>query len=225
MIKTRLTIFDCDGTLVDSQATIIEAMTMACNAIGLAVPNSTAIRHVVGLSLPDAMRCLLSSELHDRAQVLENAYREAFLELRTQGRIHEPLYSGVRETLHALKNRGCTLGIATGKGRQGLLKTLQTHDILPFFDTLQTADVHPGKPHPAMLMSAMQEVAATPSDTIFIGDTTFDMDMGRAANVTSFGVSWGYHPPDILLHHGAQAVLESFEDVLTCSVKSKAAIS
>lgn len=220
MSQVRLAIFDCDGTLVDSQGTIIEAMTMACNAIGMVVPSNSAIRNVVGLSLPDAMQRLLGQEFQDRARIMENAYREAFLELRTQGRIHEPLYPSARETLQTLKNRGCNLGIATGKGHQGLLKTLEKHEILPLFDTLQTADFHPGKPNPSMLLSAMNEVAATPRETIFIGDTTFDMDMGRAAKVPSLGVSWGYHPSDLLLRHGAKAVLDSFEDVITWFVKS-----
>ncbi|HXV73692.1 MAG TPA: HAD-IA family hydrolase [Sphingomonadales bacterium] len=214
MTGIRLAVFDCDGTLVDSERTIIEAMTAAYDVIGLPVPSDQSIRGVVGLSLPDAVRRLLAPKAHDRAAALEKAYREAFFDLRRNGMIHEPLYPGARESLNALKEKGLLLGIATGKGRQGLLKTLEGHGLLPLFDTLQTADHHPGKPHPSMLLAAMMEAGARAPETLFIGDTTFDMEMGRNAKVTPLGAAWGYHPPELLLRHGARFVLEAFDEVL-----------
>lgn len=222
MSAVRLAVFDCDGTLVDSQHTIIDAMTAAYGAVGLPVPNDNAIRGVVGLSLPDAVRRLLAPEAHGRAEALEKAYREAFFELRRNGKIREPLYPKAKDTLARLKAGGIVLGIATGKGRQGLIKTLEGHGILGLFDTLQTADHHPGKPDPSMLLAAMAEAGAAPGETLFIGDTTFDMDMGRSAHVTPLGVAWGYHPPELLRRHGALAVLASFDEVLPHALRSKA---
>lgn len=219
MTSVRLAVFDCDGTLVDSERTIIEAMSAAYGVIGLPVPDDQSIRSVVGLSLPDAVRRLLSKETHHRADALEKAYREAFFDLRKNGKIHEPLYPLARETLQALKEKGLLLGIATGKGRQGLIKTLEGHGILHWFDTLQTADHHPGKPHPAMLEAAMREAAASAGETLFVGDTTFDMEMGRAAKLAPIGVAWGYHPAELLLRHGAHKIVSAFDEILPLALQ------
>ena len=220
MAAIRLAVFDCDGTLVDSQRTILEAMTAAYGVIRLPVPAADAIRGVVGLSLPDAVRRLLPPAAHPQADALAKAYREAFFDLRKNGKIHEPLYPKAKDTLSALKGKGILLGIATGKGRRGLIKTLEGHGILELFDTLQTADHHPGKPDPAMLVAAMRAAAAKPAETLFVGDTTFDIDMGRSAEVTALGVAWGYHPPELLLRHGAHAIVSTFDEVLPHALRS-----
>jgi phosphoglycolate phosphatase len=221
MAAIRLVVFDCDGTLVDSQRTIIEAMTKAYAAIGVPVPEDETIRSMVGLSLTDAVARLLPPETRQKGEALAGAYRDAFFELRQNGKIHEPLYPKVAETLKRLKSEGLALGIATGKSRRGLDKTLETHGLLPLFDTLQTADRHPGKPDPAMLKAAMAEAGAAPDETLFIGDTTYDMEMGRSAKTTPLGVAWGYHPPELLRAHGAAEILAAFDEVLAHALSSK----
>src|SRR3546814_10574224 len=85
------------------------------------------------------------------------------------------------------------MGVATGKSDRGLGLCLAHHGIGSRFVTLQTADRHPSKPHPAMLNAAMAEAGATPQATLMIGDTSFDMAMGCAAGARSVGVTWGYH--------------------------------
>jgi phosphoglycolate phosphatase len=83
---------------------------------------------------------------------------------------------------------------------------LTHHGIIDRFVTLQTADRHPSKPHPSMLMTAMAEAGALPETTVMIGDTSFDIDMAVAAGVRGIGVAWGYHLPEELIAAGAQAV-------------------
>src|SRR3546814_4336617 len=85
------------------------------------------------------------------------------------------------------------MGVATGKSDRGLGLCLAHLGIGSRFVTLQTADRHPSKPHPAMLNAAMAEAGATPQATLMIGDTSFDMAMGCAAGARSVGVTWGYH--------------------------------
>ncbi len=207
----RLVVFDCDGTLVDSQRAIIEAMRRAFAALGLPRPADTAVRRVIGLSLPQAM-ARLRPEDDERAQArLVAAYRESFLALRADPAHREPLFAGAREAVEALEAAGFLLGIATGKSRRGLQATLERTGLAGRFVTLQTADDAPSKPHPAMLERAMDEAGAEADETVLVGDTTFDIEMALAAGALPFGVSWGYHAPDALAAAGARSVVDDFE--------------
>lgn len=214
MSALRLVIFDCDGTLVDSQAAIGQSMEQAFKGIGLPYPGVAAVRQVVGLSLHDAAKKLLAPEHHHLAGPLEVGYRDAFAALRAEDRVHEPLYEGVLETLQTLASESILMGIATGKGLRGLEKTLAGHGIADYFVTLQTADQHPGKPHPAMLQAALSETGADKANAVIVGDTTFDMMMGANAGVKGLGVSWGYHEPGALQASGAAAILKSMDEVV-----------
>ncbi len=207
----RLAVFDCDGTLVDSQASIISSMTAAFEAHAHPRPEAEDVRRVVGLPLRVAMGKLLpgtDTEEHGR---LENSYIEAFHDLRNRGEVADPLYPGAIDALGLLEDAGWILGIATGKGHRGLVATLETHGLMGRFATLQTADSAAGKPSPDMLLNAMSETGTKPGDTIMIGDTTFDMEMAVAAGTMAIGVSWGYHPEDHLHSAGAHAVIDDFE--------------
>jgi len=112
--------------------------------------------------------------------------------------------------LSRLEARGWTLGVATGKGRRGLLAVLERHGLAGRFATLQTGDVGPGKPHPAMLERALAETGIDAAQAVMIGDTSFDMLMARSAGVRGFGVSWGYHAPEELEAAGAVALASDF---------------
>lgn len=204
----RLAVFDCDGTLVDGQADVCEAMDAAFAAQGLAPPDRHLTRRMVGLSLPEAMRKLLPGGEPDVHDALAAHYRDAYRARRTAGVLDEPLFEGVAALLERLSAAGWLLGVATGKSDRGLAHCLATHGIAGRFVTLQTADRHPSKPHPAMLQAAMDAVGANPAETAMIGDTAYDIAMACAAGVRGVGVSWGYHPPAELLAAGASAVAD-----------------
>ena len=210
----RLIMFDFDGTLVDSQRPITEAMTQAFAAAGLAPPVPSMIRRVVGLPLEVAIGCLLPEALEPRVAELAQTYRQTFAGLRERPDFHEPLIAGAREAIETLGQPNVLLGIATGKNRRGLVASLERHGLSGYFTTLKTADDGPGKPHPHMLLDAMAEVGVEPDDTVLVGDTTFDMEMARNAGARALGVSWGYHETDELLAAGALRVIESFRDLL-----------
>lgn len=205
-MTVRLAVFDCDGTLSDGQAAVCGAMETAFVECGLVAPPGHQVRRIVGLSLPVAVRRLApdaTGEDHDR---LVGAYKQAFFLARTQGRVAEPLFDGVQGLLEALHSQGWQLGVATGKSDRGLAGLLATHGLDHLFATLQTADRHPSKPHPAMLEAAMADAGAEPAATVMIGDTTYDIEMARAAGARAIGVAWGYHAPEELVAAGAQAV-------------------
>ncbi len=205
----KLIVFDCDGTLVDSQASIIRAMEGAFDSHNLLPPDPHATRRVVGLSLIEAMERLLpdaEADLHNR---LAESYKRTFHALRADGHVDEPLFPGISGLLDTLDARGWLMGVATGKSERGLGFCLHHHGIAERFVTLQTADRHPSKPHPSMLDAAIAEAGAAPETTVMIGDTSFDMMMGCAAGALPVGVTWGYHEEDELREAGARHIIET----------------
>lgn len=211
---TQLIVFDCDGTLVDSQAVIVACAQDAFAAMGLVAPSPERIRHIVGLSLEPAMRVLLGRDDPVLSRRIADAYRDSFFRRRAMPDHDEPLFSGVVETLEALRQRDITMGIATGKTMRGLVQILGRHTIAEYFVTLQTADLHPSKPHPAMLEAAMRETGFTPDRTWIIGDTTYDIEMGRFAGCRGIGVAYGNHPAEALRKAGASDVLDRIDALL-----------
>ncbi len=205
-MANRLAVFDCDGTLVDSQHSICAAMIRAFEGAKLPPPNRQAILSVVGLSLPYAIARLLPDAEPDFHDHLSEAYKRAFHDLRREQAVSEPLYPGIADLIATLDAEGWLLGVATGKSDRGLELCLAHHGLRDRFVTLQTADRHPSKPHPSMLIEAMAEAGAAPETTVMIGDTVFDIDMGIAADVRPIGVGWGYHAPEALWAAGAKAV-------------------
>ena len=209
----RLAVFDCDGTLVDSQHSIVACMQAAFRADGLPAPAPEAIRRVVGLPLAASCGVLAPELSAGRRARLAELYKQAFTDLRATRGLDEPLFDGIVAALDALEAAGIVLGVATGKGRRGLALTLERHGLLHRFATRQTADDAPGKPHPAMLEQAMAEIGARPADTVMIGDTTFDMEMAGAAGVAALGVAWGYHPEPELKAAGAIHVVSEADKI------------
>lgn len=211
----KLVIFDCDGTLVDSQHVISSCMAAAWRACGRpSVPDVAAVRRVVGLPLVEAIaRLCPEGEAADHA-LLAEAYKDAFLDMPRGEEHGEPLFPGVVRALDDLAARGFLLGIATGKGRRGLRATLSRHGLIERFVTLQTADDAPGKPRPDMALQALAETGVAAADAVVVGDTIFDMIMAREARVAAIGVGWGYHDKESLEEAGAVTVLESFEELV-----------
>jgi phosphoglycolate phosphatase len=205
--RLRLAVFDCDGTLIDSQRNIIRAMADSFARHGLPAPTDHATRRVVGLSLVEAMQALLPQAEPALHQSLADDYKTAFQRLRANRQLEaEPLYEGIRPLLEALSAEGWQLAVATGKSDRGLAIALAHHGLAHHFISLQTADRHPSKPHPAMLMAALAEAGTAPEHAVIIGDTVYDVQMGTQAGVRALGVDWGYHDTQDLLEAGAAAV-------------------
>ncbi|MDF8334533.1 HAD-IA family hydrolase [Novosphingobium cyanobacteriorum] len=212
-MSVRLAIFDCDGTLVDSQADICAAMDRAFAAFGLPAPDRNETRRVVGLSLHEAMRRLHPEGEHEHHAQLSELYKNAFRTRREAGLVGEPLYEGIAALIEELAAAGWLLGVATGKSDRGLAHCLATHGLAGHFVTLQTADRHPSKPHPSMIDACLEATGAERAHTAMIGDTAYDMEMAVNAGVRAFGVDWGYHHPQELVEAGAEAVAGSMAEL------------
>jgi phosphoglycolate phosphatase len=216
----KLVIFDCDGTLVDSQNAIFAAMHHAFSSLGLATPTRAEVLGVVGLSLPEAFAALAGRESPSIQAALSELYRSDFPRARQAGAGHDPLFDGAAEAVAALAARDdVLLGVATGKSKRGVARLIEREGWHGHFFTIQTADDHPSKPHPSMILRAMQEAGADARATVMVGDTSYDMEMACNAGVAALGVAWGYHAPERLTLAGAHAVAATFPGLLAAIEK------
>jgi len=214
MASNKLVIFDCDGTLVDSQHMILSAMHTTFADAGLPAVSDTKVRSIVGLSLYEGMQLLLPQAPADQLHAMEESYKRNFYRLRVEEAAGpDPLYKGTLEALQALENAGYLLGVATGNSRRGLDRVLEEHDLAGMFVTLQTADGHPSKPHPSMIHTAAAEAGADVSDTVMVGDTSYDIMMAVSAGSHALGVNWGYHSVSDLKAAGARHVASDYSEI------------
>ncbi|MBN9441611.1 HAD-IA family hydrolase [Bosea sp. (in: a-proteobacteria)] len=211
-----LIIFDLDGTLINSEAIILGAQYEAFRRCGRVHPGREAGLGIVGLTLDIALAQLAGLDQPD--DVLTQTYREVFGAMRLQAHLDpsldEPLFPGVAETLVRLKGvPGLKLGIATGKSRKGADFIVERHGWQGLFDTVQSADDAPSKPHPGMILKAMAETGASPGRTAMVGDSSFDIEMAVAAGAIPVAVSWGFQPVENLVALGARHRLTSITEL------------
>ena len=208
----KLVIFDCDGTIIDSQSGIVLSMNHAFEALKLPPPTRAQTLAVVGLSLPEAFAALAPNVEYETRRELAERYKSAFRDMNRDPAEHEVLFPGAAETIAALAARNdVVLGIATGKSMRGVERLIAREGWHGYFATIQTADDHPSKPHPSMIERAMSETGSGHSETIMIGDTTYDIEMAVAAGVGAIGVTWGYHHRQELVEAGAHAIIDGYE--------------
>ena len=208
-----LILLDLDGTLVDSRAMIVRIAQVAAQEIGLPVPEEEAVAGIIGLSLEPAMERLYPGHGPDDFNRLAAAYRKEALRIRDTDEDLETLFDGARDTVAELRAAGFLLGIATGKARRGVLHFCTRYGMEGWFDTIQTPDNNPSKPHPGMIESAIQETGAARHRTVMVGDTVFDLEMARNAGVFGVGVTWGNHPTDDLETAAPHHIVQRMNDL------------
>ncbi len=212
--RPKLVVFDCDGTLVDSQHVIISAMQTAFASCDLPPPDSDRVRAIIGLSLENAVLALAPSQEASQLEALVENYKKAFVTQRQAADFHEPLFDGARQLLATLAAApDVLLGVATGKSRRGVDVLFERENLHDYFHTIKTADDAPSKPHPGMIELAMDETGVERPHVMMIGDTSFDIEMARSAGVKSVGVRWGYHAESRLLQAGADNMVSSFHEI------------
>lgn len=191
MTKKRfdLIVFDWDGTLMDSTATIAVCIQAAARDLGLRVPTREQASYVIGLGLQEALHTALPDLEPKQYPHLVERYRYHYL-TKDKGLT---LFDGVREMLTDLAQRGYFLAVATGKSRVGLNRALDAANLLSLFDATRCADETFSKPHPAMLQELTRELGQDMKRTVMIGDTTHDLQMAINAGAAGIAVHYGAH--------------------------------
>jgi phosphoglycolate phosphatase len=211
-VSLRLIVFDCDGTLVDSQAAIIHAMREAFAGADLPAPSADAIRGIVGLSVPQAVAALAPGQSGNVLAAIDAGFRQASLALRSKNpNANANFFEGARDCLDRLNNAGELLGVATGMARRGLDYLLDQSELRGHFVTTQSADDAPSKPHPGMLENCARLTGA--DRIVMVGDTSFDMAMAKSFGCHAIGVSWGYHSDEMLRDSGADLLGHDFNEL------------
>jgi len=201
-----LIVFDWDGTLANSTQMIVDCMREASADAGLPVPDPVAASHIIGLGLVEAVRTLFGELSDTQFQQLVSRYRYHYY-ARDED---TPLFDGVRDAIDDLSEAGFMLAVATGKGRNGLNKSLQRSGLDQYMLATRCVDECHSKPHPQMLHELMDELGASPERTLMIGDTSFDLQMATNANVASLAVTYGAHPEAELKKHNPLACFDRF---------------
>ncbi|KEA61903.1 hypothetical protein ADIMK_4050 [Marinobacterium lacunae] len=223
----KLLIFDWDGTLIDSQARIIASMQAAAAELGHEALCPEAVRNIIGLGLPEAIRALIPEIDPDGIELMRERYAHHFL---FQNDTPTELYPGVSDTLARLRDRGYRLAVATGKSRRGLDRVLEETGLGGLFEITRCADETKSKPDPCMLIEILDETGVQAGEALMIGDTEYDLEMGSRIKMPTVAVSYGAHHldrlkpyrPETEIHHFPELEiwLDSLNDELTLRTES-----
>ncbi|MBA3581733.1 MAG: HAD-IA family hydrolase [Gammaproteobacteria bacterium] len=209
----QLLIFDWDGTLMDSAAKIVACLRAAIAHAGLPARTDAALRHIIGLGIYQAFEYLFPEGVTAaQHETLVQEYKRQFLELNVTP---AAMFANVEPFLHDLRAQGYYLAIATGKSRLGLNRVLDDVALAPLFHASRCADETQSKPHPQMLHELLEAFNVPASAALMIGDTEFDIEMAKAANMHAVAVAWGAHDPSHLEKFAPLTILEDVTHLLS----------
>jgi len=210
-VNYDLVIFDWDGTVMDSTGRIVSCMQLAAGDLGLPSLPDEVVRSIIGLGLPEAIGTLYP--VLDGGGIESMRERYAFHFIAAEA-TPSALYPGAESLLTELRDTGLKLAVATGKSRKGLQRVWGNTGLDRYFHASRCADESQSKPHPAMVLELLEAMAVPPERAVVVGDTTFDLEMARAAGVDRIGVSYGAHPVEQLLPCEPLAVIDRLDHLL-----------
>ncbi len=187
----ELLVFDWDGTLMDSEARIVDSFQASIAELHLPRRTDQQIRFIIGLGLEESIQRLYPDEFnHQLALNLMEHYRQHFF---SPTAVATPLFPNTAEVLHELVSSGYQLAVATGKSRRGLNEALQQTRLQDLFVATRCAEETFSKPHPLMLQEILAELSIPAQAALMIGDTDYDLQMAINAGVAAAAVSYGVH--------------------------------
>ena len=206
----ELLIFDWDGTLSDSIGRIVSAMGEAARLSGRPVRDDHAIKGIIGLGLPEAIRTLYPDITANDLGDFRKHYADSYMAMDVEP---SRLFEGVHESLEAFRAEGYRMAVATGKARRGLNRVLKAHGWLDYFDVTRAADETASKPNPLMLNEILQHCGVAPENALMVGDASFDLQMARNAGMHSVAVGYGAQALDSLLQYEPQLAINHFSEL------------
>jgi len=206
-----LVILDWDGTVLNSLSKIAQCMQLAAVDTDLEPLSEQEVKGIIGLGLPEAMATLYPEAPVDRLSLLAERYSHHF-----KIRDTEPcdFYPNVVSTLEALKERGHSIAVATGKSRRGLNRVLGNLGWENYFHGSRCADETASKPDPLMLSELLNELDYEVEDALMVGDTEFDLAMAVALGMRRIGVSYGAHSCERLKTQNPERIIDDMGELL-----------
>ncbi|HEY9551534.1 MAG TPA: HAD-IA family hydrolase [Prevotella sp.] len=210
--KIKLVVFDFDGTLADTQTVIVDTMMGVIAELGLEQRSREQCAAMIGLPLSETFATLmpLTNEMNRRCA---ETYERIFRENNKPGAVK--LFPHVLETLTALHQKGITLTIASSRGRQSLLRFVDDFELNGIITyVLGADDVAQAKPHPEPVLKTLRELHFAPQETLVVGDTVFDIQMGQRAQAHTCGVTFGNGKRADMEQIHTEHIIDRFSDLL-----------
>ena len=213
-MNKKLILFDYDGTIVDSARMIVKGAIEAFRMCGLPDPDPNKVRENIGKPLATALNVYAPKGYEVNPEMISNAYRKWYAEQGRLGLQDEPLYPGMYELIHDLKNnKEFNIGVATNKSRIALNNGLKKHNLNEVFDITLTMEEAKPKPDPDMAIQAMSKLNIEKKSTVIVGDTINDIGLGVNAGINSIGVAWGYNSIEMLKNEGADFIVKDSKEL------------
>lgn len=198
---------------MDSVARIVDCLRKAGEEVlGEESRHSDELKDVIGLGLREALMQLHPKCSEQQIKHMSDSYRYQYMQVNTTS---SALFDGADNTLDKLEQQGYWLAVATGKGRQGLDQVLDITGMGPRFQITRCASETLSKPHPLMLEEILQQLGLEAHQALMIGDTEYDMQMAKNANMDRLGVSYGVHPAERLDKHQPIGCIEHIQQLDT----------
>ncbi len=213
-------LFDLDGTLVDSAPDLALAVNQTLTHLKLTTFDENIIRGWVG----NGALCLISRALSgakdinpELSETFINQALAIFLAYYQDCVCNQSvLYSGVKETLTCLKNRGYRLAIITNKPENFILPIIQKLGLTNLFELELGGDSLPErKPHPLPLFTACEQLNVSIKQCVMIGDSKNDILAAKAAQMDSIGLTYGYNYDEDLGIHQPNHLFNHFDELLS----------
>ncbi|KTB63565.1 MULTISPECIES: HAD-IA family hydrolase [Pseudomonas] len=206
----KLLIFDWDGTLCNSIGRIVDSMHAASTRSGFELRTDLAVKGIIGLGLPEAIRTLYPRISDAELVTFRDHYADHYIALEATP---SPLFDGVKQALEAFRAEGYHLAVATGKARRGLDRVLKAHGFEDYFDITRAADETASKPHPLMLEQILAHCGVAPRQALMVGDASFDLMMARNAGMDSVAVSYGAQAAEALQAYEPRLTIDHFSEL------------
>jgi phosphoglycolate phosphatase len=206
----KLLIFDWDGTLADSIHRIVEAMHSASGRSGFELRDDFAVKGIIGLGLPEAIRTLYPEISDAEMTLFREYYADHYIAAEA---VPSPLFEGVVESMASFREQGYNLAVATGKNRRGLDRVLKANGWEEYFDITRAADETASKPHPLMLEQILAHCGVRAEQALMVGDSSFDLLMARNAGMDSVAVSYGAQSIESLQQFEPRLSIDRFSEL------------
>lgn len=207
----KLIILDFDGTIADTRPVILNTFHRTLDAMHLPQHTDDEIAATIGLPLLKAFPVLEPMD-EEMAALCTATYRRIFEDVNAE--IGVPMFPHVADTLRQLHNQGCTLSIATSRGYKSVvdfIKGFHLDDIITF--VIAAEDVKHAKPDAEPVIKTLKHYGIKAEDAVVIGDTHFDILMGRNAGCATIGVTYGNGSRESLIEAGADMVVDDFAEI------------
>lgn len=209
--------FDLDGTLLNTIHTISHYGNQALRRFGLPEIETETYKRLVGEGAGVLVQRMMKENGVQDDALYSRVYEYYVSTYDADPYVLTEIYPGISELLDALRAGGMSLSVLSNKPHAATVKVIQQFFSAGTFQYVYGArEGVPKKPDPAMANYLLKEMDLSPSDCLYVGDTSTDMQTGKAAGMFTVGVLWGFRGLEELEHNGADFIAQSPSDILSC---------